>query len=132
MKSAASCPPADALRLLLLGRLDGPEAERWLLHLDTCPACLEAARGLAADDPVVEALRRQKEPTLPAARAAGVPETLPGFELLGEIGRGGMGVVERARQVRLGRLVAIKRIRGGAAAGPGQHARFHAEAAAVA
>src|SRR5438105_4807690 len=54
------------------------------------------------------------------------------YELLDEIARGGMGVVYRARQASLNRLVAVKMIRSGLFAGEAEVKRFHAEAEAVA
>jgi WD40 repeat protein len=57
---------------------------------------------------------------------------LPGFEVLEEIGAGGMGVVFKARQTALKRIVAIKMIRAGVHAGRRELARFRYEAEAVA
>jgi WD40 repeat protein/tetratricopeptide (TPR) repeat protein len=64
--------------------------------------------------------------------AAPATPTVPGYEVLAELGRGGMGVVWKARQQGLNRLVALKMILGGGHAGPDERQRFKTEAEAVA
>lgn len=69
---------------------------------------------------------------VPAAATAATLPQVPGYEIQGVLGRGAMGVVYRARHVRLNRLVALKMILGGAHASAEQRERFLIEARAVA
>ena len=63
---------------------------------------------------------------------AGQPtDTIGDYELLAELGRGGMGVVYRARQRGLGRLVAVKVLRATDSSG-NERSRFQQEAEAIA
>lgn len=85
------------------------------------PAVAELATGIQA---VAGAPRLEVGP-VPLTRVAE-------YELIKEVGRGGMGVVFKARHVRLNRIVALKMIRGGALANADELQRFEKEAAAAA
>jgi formylglycine-generating enzyme required for sulfatase activity len=69
--------------------------------------------------------------TLPPCEARDYPE-VPGYEILGVLGHGGMGVVYRARQLQANRLVALKMIRAVEHASPTERLRFQIETEAVA
>jgi WD40 repeat protein len=66
--------------------------------------------------------------TIPVSRAI----LIPGYQVLSEVGRGGMGVVYQARDVRLNRVVAVKVILSGELAGAKERGRFRREVEAAA
>jgi serine/threonine-protein kinase len=71
-------------------------------------------------------------PTAPAGQAASELPALPGYEVQTVLGRGGVGVVYRARHLRLQRIVALKMLLAGASATAEERERFLREARAVA
>src|SRR5262245_4665297 len=107
-------PSADALRAFALGKLDDSTASVLMSHLDSCPDCCKAVAALSGDD-FLERLRqahgRSGTPApaksladaAPALKPSASPSAIPNlppelannpqYEILRELGRGGMGVV---------------------------------------
>ncbi len=109
-----------------LEQLDDPELADGITAVGSRDSTVASDLGIS--------LTRDLNHTLPpTAGAVELPKAqIAGYQILGVLGVGGMGVVYKARQPRLDRFVALKMIRGGANARPEDLARFEIEAKAVA
>ncbi len=98
-------------------------------YIDRFPALAEPIRTQFEVDAAIGAAMTQ-----PAGISGEppAPSPPPGYEILERIGRGGMGVVYKARQIKLNRVVALKMIRSGEFHDSGERVRFEAEARAIA
>src|SRR5579871_2330435 len=82
--------------------------------------------------PAADGLSVKSNPTVPLPSAARDLPSIPGYEIMRELGRGGVGVVYEVRQKTLNRAAALKMLLAGEHAGPEQRARFRTEAEALA
>src|SRR5262245_51938375 len=133
--------PGRALELILaefeLRRQRGetPSPQEWLRRFPLWADELRtrfAALGLPADDSTGAVDAQTHVHTAPGAPGEGrVVPALGQLELLERLGQGGMGVVYKARDLVLGRLVALKTLRTGALASLEEVERFYTEARAA-
>jgi serine/threonine-protein kinase len=98
---------------------------------EVCKSCPELLPVVRKRWRQVRRLSADLDALFPPPPGTDLPQ-VPGYEVQAVVGRGGMGVVFRARHLRLNRLVALKMLLAGAYAAPRERARFQREAEAVA
>ena len=155
------CPPAEDLERLLGEVLTDAERRPIEAHVEDCTSCQETLHDLAQNTPGPAASHLRSalaEPTVPEPvreeeaflerlkrrvmtggsdgrpgghESAELPEVV-GYEILGEMGRGAVGVVYRARHRELDRPVALKMIMARPHLSPEARRRFRVEAQAIA
>jgi WD40 repeat protein len=148
----SNCPPIAVLERLLAEQLNGAELGPVENHVENCGACQRALDHLAVvtAGPVSVHLLAAAHPggddwpgqargefPFPTAGGSEPPAVGPlprvdGYEILGEIGRGGAGVVYRACQLGLDRQVALKMIPPGSHLTAEARERLRHEARAIA
>ena len=115
------CPQGHSWRIALDATVRAPTDTQVADSAGCCPTCGQPG----CSEPIASDVSAAPEKT-PA-----LPE-VPGYELLGELGRGGMAVVYKARQLQLQRIVALKIMQHPTNGDASWIARFRTEAEAAA
>ena len=140
LPNMSDCPDDTVLTGFLNDSLSGDRLAHVSVHVDACPLCQARLDRLTEHTSGAAARYKELSGSLPDAHSGGIAASpdeptlvvggkpalpvfgglprVPGFEVVAEMGRGGMGVVYKARHRRLNRLVALKMILAGTAADP--------------
>lgn len=151
---STECPEGSVLYLFMQGKLSDEEFEAVLAHVDTCVECQSQIDQLAIDDFGFQSAPQrlvdqfEGEPALQrlVKFAVGLGDSISAnlpnivdvhrtkigpYEIIEQLGQGGMGTVYKARHPRLKRVVAIKIIKGSSLRNRSATARFEREIEAI-
>jgi hypothetical protein len=142
MPEQTTHPRTEELGAYSLGQLPPEEAAIIESHISECQSCCETIVSLSSDDTFVGLLKEARQlpadqtvdldgvPIQPSSTLPDVPAPLaehPRYEIVGLIGKGGMGDVYKARHRMLKRTVALKIIKPDLVRKPEAVDRFHRE-----
>ncbi|MCZ6836690.1 MAG: protein kinase [Planctomycetota bacterium] len=124
--------PMDELFAGAMEQSEGPERDSWIVEACAGDESVERElRDMLAANATGSWFMAEPVEKMPGPDAP-PPTTIGAFRIEGEIGRGGMGVVYRAIDTRLDRIVAIKALPAYMASDPRRMARFEQEAKTLA
>lgn len=121
------CPDLEHLEAFRTGSLAARDADALGEHLASCAHCRTTLIELKEHDALLDSLSKVLDEPLDADEPAAPLPSIEGYEIHGELHRGGQGIIYAAQQLSTNRPVAIKLLLHGAYASRRQQFRFERE-----